>query len=83
MDRRLTGVGVEPDSQKYIPHVTLGRVWSELSILNQFFSWASLVSHPTVKVDQYLLFSRRLSKSGSKYIPIQTYSSVCPGSTDA
>ena len=81
VDRRLKGAGVEPDSRKYIPHVTLGRVGSRLSNLNQFFSWAGLVSHPTVKVDQYVLFSSRLSKSGPKYIPVQTYSLAYPGST--
>ena len=81
VDRSLTGVGVEADSRKYIPHVTLGRVGSRLSNLNQFLNWASSVSHPTVKVDQYILFSSRLSKSGSKYIPIQTYSLVDVGLT--
>jgi len=81
VDRRLTNVGVGPDSRKYIPHVTLGRVESRLSNLNQFLNWTSLVLHPAVKVDQFVLLESRLSKSGSKYIPVQTYSLVSPGST--
>ena len=80
VDKRLTSAGVEPDSRKYIPHVTLGRVGSRLPNLSQFLNWASLVSHPTVKIDHCVLFSSMLSKSGSKYIPIHTYSLVYPES---
>ena len=81
VDRILAGAGLELDSRNYIPHVTLGRVGSRLSNLSQFLNWASLVSHPTVKVDQYVLCSTRLSKLGPKYIPIQTYLLVQPGAT--
>lgn len=80
VDRRLTDAGVGPDSRKYIPHITLGRVGSRLSNLDQFFNWGSLVSYPAIKVDKFILLQSRLSRSGAKYIPIQAYSLLGPGS---
>jgi RNA 2',3'-cyclic 3'-phosphodiesterase len=70
VDRALVTTGLEPESRKYSPHVTLARLKEASGLrLGGFVTANSLFSAGPAPIGQFVLFSSFLSKSGAIYKP--------------
>ncbi len=74
VDRALITTGLEPESRKYSPHVTLARLKeSSVRRLGGFVAANSLFRAGPVRVGHFVLFSSFLSRSGAIYKPEAHY----------
>ncbi len=70
VDRALVTTGLEPEGRKYSPHVTLARLKEAARLrLGTFVSAHSLFRAGPAPIDQFVLFSSFLSRSGAIYKP--------------
>ncbi|HXV73631.1 MAG TPA: RNA 2',3'-cyclic phosphodiesterase [Sphingomonadales bacterium] len=71
----LNGLGIEPETRKYTPHVTLGRFkGSRGERLSTYLARAGALSLPAVPVEEFALFQSHPGNDGSHYEIIETYS---------
>jgi 2'-5' RNA ligase len=74
VDRALVRVGLEPESRKYLPHVTLARLKDvSASRLGGFIAANSLFRAGPARVERFALFSSFLSRNGAIYEPEAHY----------
>jgi len=74
VDRALVTTGMEPESRKYSPHVTLARLKEEAGKrLGGYLTAHSLFSAGPERIEHFVLFSSFLSKSGAIYKPEMHY----------
>lgn len=74
VERALVTIGLEPESRKYSPHVTLARLKEAASPrLGAFVTAHSLFRAGPVPIDRFVLFSSFLSRSGAIYEPEARY----------
>lgn len=68
VDRALIGIGFEPESRKYSPHVTLARLKDAATArLGGYVTANSLFRSGPAHIDGFVLFSSFLSRSGAIY----------------
>jgi 2'-5' RNA ligase len=74
VDRALVTTGLEPEGRKYSPHVTLARLKAAEGLrLGGFVTANSLFAAGPARIEQFVLFSSFLSKSGAIYKPEAHY----------
>ena len=73
IDRSLFGLGFKPEGRRYIPHVTVGRFRCGPTVLPEFMARTGFGTFPSVRVDQFVLFSSFLTQTGAIYTPEAYY----------
>jgi 2'-5' RNA ligase len=73
-ERVLQRIGLEPESRKFTPHVTLARLrGSAAEDLARFMAFAGRFEPLTFPVGRFVLFSSRDSVGGGPYLVEQSY----------
>jgi 2'-5' RNA ligase len=68
-------LGLEPESRKFAPHVTLARLKDpDLASLHRFLASHSLYKSREFEVSRFVLFSSRPSRGGGPYAVEESYS---------
>lgn len=71
----LNGLGIEPETRKYTPHVTLGRFkGSRGERLPQFLAAHGGLNVANIRVGRFALYQSHLGNEGAHYDVIETYS---------
>ena len=74
IESALVRLGLEPEPRKFAPHVTLARLKdAPAARVGAFLSDHALFRLPSFEVEQFVLFSSFLSRSGAIYTPEVTY----------
>ena len=73
IDRSLFGLGFKPEGRRYIPHITLARFRCRPSVLLDFMARTGFGTFPSVRADQFILFSSFLTRTGAIYTPEAYY----------
>jgi RNA 2',3'-cyclic 3'-phosphodiesterase len=74
VETALQRIGLDPESRKYSPHITLARLKAApREKVVQFLTHASLFAAGPFPVDQFVLFSSHTSQSGAIYNPERVY----------
>jgi len=73
--RALAQVSIAPDSRRYMPHITLGRLQTATSSkkLVGYMSQYSSFQVPPFKVNAFCLFSSTLTQHGAKHRLLEHY----------
>ena len=75
VDRALVTAGLEPESRKFQPHVTLARLRKNAAgRLGSFVARHSLFRAGPGRIEHFVLFSSFLQRSGAIYAPEAHYS---------
>ena len=75
LDRILCRLGLQPDTRKYIPHITLARLNSASGPLAPFLARREGLALGPWQVNHYILYESHLREQGSLYQPVVTYPS--------
>jgi len=68
VEHALVRIGIEPETRKYAPHVTLARLRdTDLAKLQEFLARHALWRAEPFRVDRFSLIASYLTKSGSIY----------------
>ena len=74
VESALVRVGVDPETRKYTPHVTLARLRNApREKVAEFIAHHSLYTSGPIAVDRFALFSSHLGSGGSVYRVERTY----------
>ena len=74
IEERLSSIDIPPDTRKFHPHITLGRVRRRVDkgwwkgILNM-----KLPKFPEIQIEEITLYSSKLHPDGPEYTPIKRY----------
>ncbi|HLI10412.1 MAG TPA: RNA 2',3'-cyclic phosphodiesterase [Alphaproteobacteria bacterium] len=80
VERALVATGLEPETRKYLPHVTLARLKDSASArLGAFVAGNSLFKAGPTRIGHFVLFSSFLSRSGAIYEPEARYDLTAAG----
>src|SRR5580698_3789006 len=73
-ERRLRRIGVEPETRKYTPHVTLARLRgvSQASVASYLEARGALLADP-FEADRFVLYSAREGSGGGPYVVETAY----------
>jgi 2'-5' RNA ligase len=73
-ERRLRRIGVEPETRKYTPHVTLARLRgvSQVSVASYLEARGALLADP-FEAERFVLYSARESSGGGPYVVETAY----------
>jgi 2'-5' RNA ligase len=73
-ERLVRRIGLEPESRKYTPHVTLARLRSSSSLdVADYLAARGLFRTAPFRVSEFVLFSSRASTGGGPYVVEATY----------
>jgi len=68
IERRLVACGLEPEQRKFSPHITIARLKdSPLKRVGEFLAGNALFSSEAFPVDEFILYSSKLLKSGAAH----------------
>jgi len=71
----LNGLGVEPETRKFTPHITLGRFkGSRGERLSQYLAAHGGLAVPAIPAGRFALYRSHLGSEGAHYEVIETYS---------
>lgn len=74
IDRAVRSIGLEPDSRKFQPHVTLARLReAPLNKITQYMGDYNLFRTEPVLADHFALFQSTLGHRAAQYEAIKTY----------
>lgn len=73
VERACRRAGREPETRKFIPHITLARLNASTGSIGGFLRENASFSLPEWEIDAFLLFESRLSRFGSDYNAIARY----------
>lgn len=74
VESALVRVGVDPETRKYTPHVTLARLRNAPRVkVAEFIAHHSLFSSGPILIDRFALYSSLLGSGGSMYRVESTY----------
>jgi len=74
IERSVTSTGIEPDTRKFHPHITIARLnAAPPEKVALFLSAHSLFATEPFEVSQYHLYSSHLKKEGAHHEILQTY----------
>jgi RNA 2',3'-cyclic 3'-phosphodiesterase len=74
IERRLVDCGLEPEPRKFSPHITIARLKdSPLRRIGEFLAGNALFCSESFAVDEFILYSSRLIKSGAVHTIEQRY----------
>jgi 2'-5' RNA ligase len=77
IETALQRVGLEPERRRFAPHVTLARLDNAVPAkVAQFVQMHNLFRAEAVSVEHFVLFSSRLGKEASVYVPEVEYALV-------
>ncbi|UFN50384.1 RNA 2',3'-cyclic phosphodiesterase [Roseomonas sp. OT10] len=74
VETALQRIGLEPERKRFAPHVTLAR--TDRADPAKLVAWVqahNLFRAPTIRVEQFTLFSSRLTKESPVYVPEVEY----------
>jgi len=84
IESALVRLGLEPEPRKFSPHVTLARLKEPaMARVGMFLSAHNLFRLPHFAVENFVLFSSFLSRSGAIYTPEATYDLRAPAEVRA
>jgi RNA 2',3'-cyclic 3'-phosphodiesterase len=73
-ERLMRRVGLDPESRKYTPHVTLARLRDTSSFeVAEYLSARAAFRSPAFSVSRFVLFSSRVSVGGGPYVAEAVY----------
>lgn len=76
IERLCRNVGMEPDTRKFTPHITLARLNTTSSPVGPFLARHANLHLGPWRVEDYILYESTLRDQGSLYEPIVTYPAI-------
>lgn len=73
LDQGAQRIGLKPEGRRYVPHITMARLSASVREIEPFLSANQTLKTSPFRVDAITLFESRLSRAGSRYIPLAVY----------
>lgn len=74
IEHALQRMGLEPETRKYVPHITIARLRdAPLFKVQEFIAYHNLFTTEPFQLKEFVLFSSHPSPHGHQYIPERTY----------
>ncbi len=75
IEKRIVDCGLDPESRKFSPHITIARLKdSPIKRVGEFLAGNSLFCSDPLAVNEFMLYSSRLLKSGAVHTVERRYS---------
>ena len=73
VERACRAAGLEPETRKFVPHVTIARVNASTGPIGGWLAQHARLALPVWQVDAFHLYESRLERGGSAYEPLIGY----------